>query len=60
MEGQAEAVAGLSNVTAITVRNGGHNLFMASPEVGAAITAWLAGTRVPAEITVEPPEFAAD
>lgn len=60
MEGQAEAVAGLSEVTQVTVVNAGHNLFMTSPEVGAAMDAWLKGEAVPGEIVVELPDFAGE
>lgn len=37
LESQREAVAGFSNAQAVTIRNVGHNLFMASPEVTETI-----------------------
>jgi pimeloyl-ACP methyl ester carboxylesterase len=57
VEGQAEAVAGLSNVTRVIVRNAGHNLFMTSPDVGATMDAWLRGEPVPPEVVVEVPDL---
>ncbi|WP_417448783.1 alpha/beta hydrolase [Kordiimonas sp.] len=47
LEGQAEAVAGLTNLTHVTVVNAGHNLFMSSPEVQAAINAFMEGRSQP-------------
>lgn len=59
LEGQAEAVAGLSNVTQVLVVNAGHNLFMTSPLVGEAMHAFMRGEPVAArEIVVEPVDFA--
>lgn len=43
---QAQAVAGLSNLTQITVKYAGHNLFTASPEVLARMKAFLANEHV--------------
>lgn len=57
-EGQSEATAGLSDLTRVTVVNAGHNLFMASPQVGAAMHAFMRGEAVASEIVVEPPDFA--
>lgn len=57
-EGQAEATAGLSDLTAVTVINAGHNLFMTSPEVGEAMHAFMRGAPVPQEIIVDLPDFA--
>jgi pimeloyl-ACP methyl ester carboxylesterase len=57
-EGQLEAVAGLSDVRQIVVENAGHNLFMASPEVTAAIEAFMRGEALPDRIVVETPAFA--
>ena len=57
-EAQAEAVAGLSHVTQVTVRNAGHNLFMASPEVHAVIHAFMRDEPVTVtEILVDLPDF---
>ena len=56
-EGQAEAVAELGNVTRVSIRNAGHNLFMTTPEVTRAIEAFLNGGAVPAEIVVPLPDF---
>jgi len=59
VEGQQEAVAGLANVTTITVVNAGHNLFMSSPVVAEEMLRFLRaeppGTR---EIVVPLPDFA--
>lgn len=59
-EGQREATAGLSNLTAVTVVNAGHNLFMTSPEVGEAMHAFMRGAPVAGEITVPLPDFAGE
>lgn len=56
-EGQREATAGLSDSTAVTVINAGHNLFMASPDVGAAMHAFMRGDPVVREIVVPLPDF---
>lgn len=57
-EGQREAVAGLTEVTRVTVRNAGHNLFMSDPAVHAAIGAFMRGERVPqTEIVVPLPDL---
>ncbi|QBY05705.1 alpha/beta fold hydrolase [Thalassotalea sp. HSM 43] len=42
MQSQYEATAGLTNVTKVTVKNAGHNLFMLSPKVTDTIKAFLA------------------
>lgn len=58
-EGQAEAVAGLTEVTQVTIVNAGHNLFMSSPEVGAVMAAFMRGEPVHTrQIVVEPVDFA--
>lgn len=55
IESQREAVSGLSAVQAITVRNAGHNLFMASPMVTATIQEFMRGKNVAGrEINVPP------
>ena len=60
IEGQREAVAGLTNVTQIMVENAGHNLFMSSPEVGEAMARFMRGEAAASDvITVDPPDFAA-
>ena len=59
-EGQREATAGLSDLTAVTVINAGHNLFMTSPEVGEAMHAFMRGAPVAREITVPLPDFAGE
>lgn len=59
LEGQAEAVAGLTNVTQVLVVNAGHNLFMSSPEVGAVMGRFMRGEPVlTREIIVDPVDFA--
>ncbi len=42
-ESQAEAVAGLSDVTHLVIEHAGHNLFMVSPRVTEVILAFLRG-----------------
>ena len=57
-EGQSAAVAGLSNVTQVTVHNAGHNLFMSSPEVHDTMHRFMRGEAITdREITVELPDF---
>lgn len=41
MQSQYEATAGLSNLTKVTVKNAGHNLFMVSPKVTETIKMFL-------------------
>lgn len=41
IESQKEAVAGLANLTSVTVENAGHNLFMASSEVQEVIDQFM-------------------
>ena len=58
-EGQAEAVAGLTNVQAVTVVNAGHNLYMRSPEIAAAMHRFMRDEPIGVtEITVDLPDFA--
>jgi pimeloyl-ACP methyl ester carboxylesterase len=52
---QAAAVAGLSNLTHVTVRNAGHNLFMTSPEVTETIQAFMRGEPIADREIVAPP-----
>jgi len=57
-EGQAAAVAGLSDVTQVIVRNAGHNLFMTSPEVHDVMHRFMRNEPVGAEeIIVDLPDF---
>jgi pimeloyl-ACP methyl ester carboxylesterase len=57
-EGQAAAVAGLANVTRVTVRNAGHNLFMSSPDVHEAMHRFMRGEPVEnQDIVVDLPDF---
>ncbi len=58
VESQLEAVSGLSNLTAVTVQNAGHNLFMLSDEVQQTIDLFLRGAPVETtKITVELPDL---
>lgn len=43
LEEQAEAVAGLGNLTQLIVRNGGHDLFEAHPDVPALLIRFFSG-----------------
>ncbi len=53
-----EATAGLTNRQTVTVTNGGHNLFMLSPEVTAVIQDFMRGEMVDGrEIYIDLPEF---
>lgn len=59
IESQLEAVSGMANLTAITVENAGHNLYMLSDEVQQAIDQFLRGEVVDTSvITVELPSLA--
>ncbi len=53
-EGQLEAVAGLKNLTAVTVVHAGHNLFMTSPEVTEVIQTFMRGDEVTTDKIVLP------
>jgi len=58
VDSQREALAQMDNVTAITVVNAGHNLFMSSPEVHQAMQAFLRGEAIEqTEISVPLPDF---
>lgn len=46
IESQYEATEGLSNLTKVTVKNAGHNLFMVSPKVTKAIKTFLSNQPV--------------
>ncbi len=57
-DSQREAVSKLENRQLVTVINGGHNLFMISPEVSDIIRKFMRGEQVHGrEIIVPPPEF---
>lgn len=57
-ESQRDAVAGLDQLQAITVVNAGHNLFMVSPEVTAAIERFMRGEPMAsARIVIPAPDF---
>jgi len=59
IESQHEAVASLTNLTAITVQNAGHNLYMSSPDVQTAINRFMEGKPVQEyTITLELPNMA--
>lgn len=59
IESQREAVAGLENLTSVTVENVGHNLFMASAEVRQAIDRFMQGRPIEkTTITVSLPDMA--
>jgi len=56
---QNAAVAGLSNLTTVTVVNAGHNLFMLSPEITDTIADFMRGEKIDVtEIVVAAPTFA--
>ena len=57
-ESGQEATAGLSNRQTVIVENGGHNVFMQSPEVTTVIQDFMRGETVDGrEIYIELPEF---
>ena len=57
-DSQREAVAGMSEVTQVTVVNAGHNLFMTSPEVHEVMHAFMEGRPIETgDIVVELPDF---
>lgn len=56
LEEQAEATAGLRNAHRVIVRNGGHDLFEAHPDVPGLLTAFFSGRRITTtELTLPPP-----
>jgi len=58
LDSQAEALAGMSDVTTVIVRNSGHNLFMENDEVHAVIHRFMRGKPVGTdEILAELPDF---
>jgi pimeloyl-ACP methyl ester carboxylesterase len=59
-ESQAEAVSGLSDVTIVTIRNAGHNLFMSGHETHNLIHQFMRGEAVEdQEIEIELPDLTA-
>jgi pimeloyl-ACP methyl ester carboxylesterase len=57
-ESGQEATNGLSNRQTVTVINGGHNLFMLSPDITAVIQAFMRGENVDGrEIKIDLPKF---
>jgi len=56
-EGAADALQGFSNATKVIVENGGHNVFMQSPEITAIIQKFMRGEDVPAVVTLDLPSF---
>lgn len=57
LEEQAEATAGLRRLHRILVRNGGHDLFEAHPQVPAILVDFFSGRKVTAtELTLPPPK----
>jgi pimeloyl-ACP methyl ester carboxylesterase len=60
IDGQAEAVAGLSRAHIVTVHNAGHNLFMSSGEVQELIHAFMRGQEnIPDAVNVPLPDLTA-
>lgn len=58
-ESQIEATAGLANLIHVTVENGGHNIFMASPKVQEAINRFMEDKPVGTDtITIGLPDLA--
>ena len=55
LEEQAVAMRGLSRLHRILVRNGGHNLFEAHPDVSGLLIAFFSGRRVTVRELVLPP-----
>ena len=61
IEGQAEAVQGLSNVTQIMIHNAGHNLFMLSPDIQSVMHAFMQDEAVAdSDIWLDAPDFLAN
>ena len=59
VESQLEAVSELTNVTAVAVKNAGHNLFMSSDEVQEAINRFMEDKpQLKDTITINLPDFA--
>jgi pimeloyl-ACP methyl ester carboxylesterase len=56
-EGAAEVRDGFTNVRQVIVENGGHNIFMQSPEISEIVLRFMRGEEVPPRVTLEPPTF---
>lgn len=56
-ESGADVRAGFANATQVTVENGGHNVFMQSPEIAEIVLRFMRGEDVPTLVTLEPPTF---
>ena len=57
-QSQYEATTGLSNLTTVTVKNAGHNLFMVSPQITETIKTFLSNKAISnKEIEVKLPPF---
>ncbi|SDM43493.1 alpha/beta fold hydrolase [Maricaulis salignorans] len=60
-DAQAASVSGLSHVEQIIVRNAGHNLFMTTPEVAAAMHRFMRGeAAASSEIIIDLPDMTAN
>lgn len=58
IDSQKAATSGLSQLTQVMIVNGGHNVFMVSPEVTEVIKTFLKGEKVSVkEITIDLPDF---
>lgn len=57
LEGQKQAVAHLSNVIQVNVVNGGHNLFVSSPDVLKTMLNFLNGREIKNRSIIVEPEF---
>ena len=57
-EGADDALAGFSNLTRVTVENGGHNVYMQDPVISEIVIDYMRGEDVPATVTLAPPQFA--
>jgi pimeloyl-ACP methyl ester carboxylesterase len=58
LEEQAAATAGLSNLHRIVVRNGGHDLYEAHPDIPGLLVAFFSGRPVAvSELTLPPPRL---
>ncbi|MEE8117794.1 MAG: alpha/beta hydrolase [Gemmatimonadales bacterium] len=56
-EGAADVRNGFANATQVIVENGGHNVFMQSPEISDIVLCFMRGEDVPTVVTLEPPTF---
>jgi pimeloyl-ACP methyl ester carboxylesterase len=56
-EAAAQVLDGFSNATQVIVENGGHNVFMQSPEITDLILRFMRGEDVPSTVTLGPPAF---